>query len=257
MSDLLIRGYRPEDLPDVVKLYDSSRVECPFFLRNKDYFEFFLSYPGVREDSVFVAVSEKGIEGIAIIAVAQKSYAVGKVIELWASEAKVENALLQKTIEYCRNGDIDSVEVSPPAFLDSKSIFAGWLKINRGGAMMVKPLSLVPLLQALLDTTAQRKIGAGKGFLFVCGDETIEVKTGETGVTVAESAKSQQDLGEIVVRADSKSLLGVVFGLTNPYMAFLTGQIKIQGIRNIFRTMRMLRAIRIDQPWAVATADIR
>ncbi len=123
--------------------------------------------------------------------------------------------------------------------------------------MMAKPLSLVPLLQALFDTTTLRKIRAGKGFLLVCEDEIIEVKINETEANIAKRDKYWQDSDYIVVTASSKTLLEIVFGLTNPYIALLARRIKIQGIKNIFWVMKMFKAIRISQPWTVAIVDTR
>ncbi len=257
MSNLVIRSYRPEDLPGIVELYESTPPKAPFFLRNREYFDYFISFPSVRDDSIFIATGEKGIEGIAIIAIVQKGYTVGRIIELWASEVIVEDALVQKAIEYCCDNGIDAVEINSPTFLDTGNTFKSWVRTNPEGVLMVKLLSLVPLLQALFDTTTLKKIGAGKGFLFECEDEIVEVKIGENEVSVGEGDKSQQDLDNILIRVSSKSLLRIVFGLTNPYIAFLTRRINIQGAKNIFRVMRMLRAIRVGQPWTVAIVDRR
>ena len=257
MSNLVIRNYKPEDLLDVVKLYSSSQVKSPFFLRDKDYFDYFTSYPGVKEDSIFIAASERGVEGVAIIAVVQESYTLGKIIELWANEVASGDALLQRSVEYCRDNNIDAVEVSPPTFLDWGKTFDGWQRIDRREVMMVKPLSFAPLLQVLFDATALRKIGIGKGFLFVCDDEAIEVKISKTGVKIAESDKSWRDSDSIVVKVSSRNLLEMIFSRANRYIALLTGRIKMRGIKNIPRVMKMFRVIRISQPWTKGIADSR
>ena len=99
MSELTIRDYRPEDYPDVIKLYNSTDAGGPFLTRDGQYFNYFLSYPGVRQDSIFVAASEDGVEGVAIIAINQdERYAIGKIVELWASGTAVGSALVQKAV---------------------------------------------------------------------------------------------------------------------------------------------------------------
>ena len=257
MSNLVIRNYEPEDLPDVAKLYSSSQVKSPFFLRDKDYFDYFTSYPGVKEDRIFIAASERGVEGVAIIAIVQERYTLGKIIELWASEVATGDALVQKAVEYCRNNNIDGVEVKAPTFLDSGKTFANWQRIDQRGVMMIKLFSLVPLLQALFDTTALKKIGGGKGFLLVCDDETIDVKINKTEAKIVEGNESWQRSASIVVRFSSKTLLEIIFGSANQYIAFLSGRIKIKGIKNILRVMKMFKAIRISQPWTAAIVDTR
>ncbi|MBA7635598.1 hypothetical protein ES703_43202 [subsurface metagenome] len=257
MSNLVIRNYKPEDLPDVVNLYNISMAKAPSIFRDGNYFDYFTSHPSVKEDSIFIAASECGVEGVAVIAIIHKRYAIGRIIELWASETAAADALVQKAVEYCQNNNIDAVEVRCPTFLDLDKTFAGWQRINLREVMMAKSLSLVPLLQGLFDATTLRKIRAGKGFLFVCEDEIIEVKINETEANVVERDKYWQGSDYIVVRASSKTLLEVVFGLTSPYIALLTGRVKIRGIKNISRAMKMLKAIRISQPWTAEIGDSR
>jgi len=257
MYELAIRHYRPEDYSDVIKLYNSTGTGGPFLARDEQYFNYFLSHPGVRPDSIFVAASENGIEGLSIIAINQdERYTIGKIIELWASGTAVGSTLVQKAVEYCCDKGVDRLEVSPPAFLDSGKIFAGWQKISQRGVLMIKPLSLIPLLKALFDTIELRRIEAGKGFLFVCDDETIKVKISETRVNI-EGNESPWDGSDIMVRVSPQTLLELIFGSANPYIALLTGRIKIRPLRSTSRALKILRAIRITRPWSLAIVDSR
>jgi len=257
MYELVIRRYRPEDYSDVIKLYNSTGTGSPFLARDGQYFNYFLSHPGVRQDSIFVAASEDGVEGVSIIAINQdERYTIGKIIELWASGTVVGSALVQKAVEYCCDKGVDRLEVSPPAFLDSGKTFAGWQKISQRGVFMVKPLSLKPLLKALFDVTALKRIGPGKGFAFVCGNETIRVKITGTSVNI-EDNKSPWDGSHIMVRVSPQTLLELIFGSANPYIALLTGRIKIRPLRSTSRALEILRAIRISQAWSLAIVDSR
>lgn len=257
MYELAIRHYRPEDYSDVIKLYNSTGTGGPFFTRDEQYFNYFLSYPGVRQDSVFVAASEDGVEGVSIIAINQdERYTIGKIIELWASGTAVGSALVQKAVDYCCDKGIDRLEVSPPAFLDSGKTFAEWQKISQRGVFMIKPFSLKPLLEALFDVTTLKRIGAGRGFVFVCDDETIRVKMSETSVNI-EDNESPWDGSHIMVRVSPQTLLELIFGSANPYIALLTGRIKIRPLRSTSRALEILRAIRISQPWSLAIVDSR
>ncbi len=256
MSELAIRNYRPEDFVNVVELYSSTRTESPFFVRDGQYFNYFLSYPGVSQDSVFVAAND-GIEGVAIIAINQdEKYTVGRVIELWTGETAVGKALVQKAVEYCRAKNVDKLEISPPAFLDSSNIFTGWESVNQRETIMTGILSLRPLLEALFDTMVLGRIGSGRGFLFVCDDETVRVKINgtEANVVVAELPGGHSD---VMVRLSSQTLLQVIFADANPYIALLTGRIKIRPLRDIFRGLRMLRAIRVEEAWTAEIVDRR
>ena len=258
MPSLVVRNYKPQDLPDISRLYASSQPEAPFFLRDKDYFDYFTSHPGVREDSVFVAASEVGVEGVAIIAVVHEKYTLGRIIELWANGGAAGKALLERAVAYCRDNNIDAVELSSPALPDLGSLSADWWPIDRGGRLMAKPLSLVPLLRALVNTPSVSKIGMGRRFLFVCQSETIDMKITESGGSVTRGDPSRRGLENAAnVRLSPTTLLGVLSGSLSPYVAFLTRRIKIRGIRNAFLVMNLLKAMRIDHPWLVAIADAR
>lgn len=257
MYELLIRRYRPEDYSDVIKLYNSTGSDGPFFARDEQYFNYFLAHPGVRPDSVFVAASEDGVEGVSIIAINQdERYTIGKIIELWASGKAVGSALVQKAVDYCCDKGVDRLEISPPAFLDSDKTFAEWQKISQQGVLMIKPLSLKPLLAALFDVTTLQRIKPSKGLLFVCDDETIRVKISGTSVSI-EGNKSPRDGSYIMVKVSPQTLLELIFGSANPYVALLTGRIKIRPLRSTARALKILRAIRISQPWSLAIVDSR
>ncbi len=257
MSEVVIRDYRPEDYPKVVELYSSTCAEAPFFARDGQYLSYFLSYPGVRQDSVFVAASKYEVEGIAIIAINEEQrYTIGKIVELWASEVAVGNALVQKAVEYCCDKGADKLEASPPVFLDSTDTFAGWQNISRRAVVMAKPLSLRTLIEALFDTATLERIGAGKGFVFVCDDETIKVEMNGSKASI-KGKESRPNYIDIMIRASHQTLLEVIFNAVNPYMALLTGRIQICPLRSIFRGLKMLRTIRISQPWTVAIVDGR
>jgi len=177
---------------------------------------------------------------------------------LWAVKTAVAGELLQRATEYCQDNNIDLLKVSPPTFLDLDNIFSSWLRVDQTDALMAKPLSLAPLLQATLGVAGDKIENVGKSFLFLDDDEAIEFKIDEAGVKVTSIDRSTAaPMNSIVVRLSSGNLIKIIFGIANPYISFLTGQIKIQGIRNITRALKLLQIIRMNQPWTVAIADDR
>ena len=257
MSELTIRNYYPEDYPDVIKLYNATGANGPFMERDGQYFNYFLSYPGVRQDSTFVAVSEDGVEGVAITAINQdERYTTGRIIELWAGEVAVGSALVQKAIEYCVVQGADKLEVSPPAFLDTRNIFAGWQKTSQREVLMVKLLSPKPLLEAILDEVTLNKIGAGREFVFICDNEIIRPETIKTRAKI-KGGESQPDSSNITVSASPQTWLEIIFNSTSPGMALLTRRIKIRPLKSLCRVLKILRATRISRDWSLAIVDRR
>ena len=87
-------------------------------------------------------------------------------------------------------------------------------------------------------------------------DEMIEVKITEAEVSIIERDKSWEDSDStILIRVSSKTLLQMIFGLANPYIALLAGRVKIRGMKNILRVMKMLQTIRVRQPWTEGMVD--
>ncbi len=257
MSKLTIRNYRPEDYSDVIKLYDATDAGGPFLARDGQYFNYFLSYPGVRQDSTFVAVSEDGVEGVAIIAINQdRRYTTGKIIELWASEAAIGNALVQKAVEYCDDQSADKLEVCPPAFLDTGNTFAGWQKTSQREVLMAKLLSPKLLLEAIFDDTTMSRIGSGKEFVFVCENEIIKPETSKIKAET-KGGESQPNRSNITVSASPQTWLEIIFNSTSPGTALLTRRIKIRPLKSLCRALKMLLATRISRDWSLAIVDRR
>ena len=255
MPDLIVRNYTEEDIPSIVGLYNSSRVGSPHFVRDESYFKHFTNYPGVSPQSIFVAARGDSILGVLIASVSERDgYKEGKAIEVWAEEDTIVEALLQRAVHYCENESIDMLYVRLPARLAQSQAFAEWTNIGQEGVTMVKALDPLPLLRALYNGRV-RNLCQGKNFLFVLDDKAIEMKPYQDSVDVAEANTESLTDGYIKVTMSSRTFLEVVFGLISPYLAYLTGRIKIQGIRNTFTVLKLLRAIRVDIPWSIALVD--
>jgi hypothetical protein len=258
MPEVVVRKLKPQDRRGISRLYASSQPDAPFFRRDEDYFDYFSTHPDVREDSIFVAASQNGIEGVAIMAVVCEKYALGRIIELRAGGAAAGKALLTRAVDYCRDNHIDAVELSSPVLTDMANLPAGWWPIDRGGRLMAKPLSLAPLLRALAGTPAVGEIGIGRRFLFLCREEAISLRITESGSSVTRRNPSRPGpKNAVTVRLSPATLLGVLSGSLSPYLALVTGRIKVRGIRNTFLVMKLFKAIRINRPWLVAMADAR
>lgn len=255
MLDLIVRNYTEEDISSIVGLYNSSLVASPHFVRDESYFRHFTRYPGVSPQSIFVAARGDSILGVLIISVSNKDeYKEGKVIEVKAEEDTVVEALLRRAVHYCKNESIDMLSVRLPAKLAQSQALTEWMNIGQEGVTMVRSLDPLPLLQALCHGKV-RDLCRGKGILFVLDDKAIKMKPYQDSLNIAEADKEKVTDRDIIVAMSSKTFLEVVFGLTSPYLAYLTGRIKIQGMRNTFRVLKLLRAIRIDIPWSVALVD--
>lgn len=256
MSDLIVRNYKEEDLAAVLRLYDSTSSLSPFFERNADYFKHFLSYPGVDYGSVFVAEGEKGIEGVEVLSIVGKEGVTeGHVIEAWAGELNIMKVLLKEAVCYCAHKGVNILFVAPPMHLFGDKAFDDWFKLPQKAVMMAKLSLAFPLLQALLTCNADivKKSCAGS-FVFIIDGQSVRVKISQDAINITLDDDKQQNPG-IELKMSLKTLAENAFGLTNPYIAWLTGRVKIKGLKYAFQALKLLQATRIDAPWTVGLAD--
>lgn len=254
-SDLIVRNYKQEDLPCLIELYDEASDRSPHFPRDKNFLEYFMHYPGVDYDSIFVAVESKKIVGLAIISVTveEENLRQGRIVELQAKDALSIGALIQAAEQYCHSKDVDVIVAAPPPFAEIDKVFHDWQRFETG-AMMGRLLTVMPFLQALLDTDKVKKSYAGKSIIFHIDSETIKVEITPGSVEATED-NAHLDQAAITVAMPANVLLELALGTANPYVAYLTRRLRVRGIRNAAIILKLLRMVRLPKPWPIGLID--
>ena len=249
-----MRNYKEDDVEGIINLYNSNPMKGPSFIRNESFLRYFIRYPGVLQDGIFIAQKDGEIEGIAIVSISDKEdLREGKIIELRAKNASIIDLLLQKVLQYCRDKGADMVSVRPLTQEGTDKIFDGWIKVAPA-IMMAKPLSILPILKPLLDIDLVKKAYVGKSLVFSLDEEIIRVEITAEAVQISELDRTPQN-SAIQVTMSSKTALEIIFSWTNPYIAYLARKIKIRGLQNTLGVLRLLYSIRIKSPWHVAIVD--
>ena len=237
----------------IINLYNSSLPNGPSFVRNADFLRHLMHYPGTQ-DAIFVAEKGSEIEGIAIVSISNKEELIeGNIIELRAKNASTIDLLIQKTLQCCCARGVDIVSVRPLMDKDTAKIFDGWIKVDFG-VMMAKPLYILPILEALLNTDLVKKHYTQKSLVFNLDEEIIRLEVSANGVQIGELGRPLEN-SAIQVTMSSKTFLDIIFAWANPYIAYLAGRIRIRGLKNALVVLRLLYSIRIESPWYVALAD--
>ena len=253
-SKVHIRNCTEGDLPKILGLYKSTLSKSPCFARDESLLRYFTHYPGVSGDSIFVAVENEGIVGLAIASITSDGdLRQGSIIELQATDTSCLDSLVQAAFNYCAGKDVDIMVAVPPVHLDKGKVFTGWLEFKRT-VMMCKPLSILPLLQVLVDTEKMRKSYAGKELLFMVDSEIIRIRVSADRAEAVQVNTACSKLGILLVMS-SKTLLEIAFGVVNPYTAYVTRRVRIQRLRDAPKVMKLLRILRLDMPWSVALVD--
>lgn len=253
MHNTTIRAYNENnDLKEVINLYNSIDT---FFSRDMKFFRHFINFPGVHKDGIFVAMRNGVVDGIAIVSIDEKEEVIeGKIIELLAKSILSMDMLIQRVEEYCCNKGADIIFLRPigdSGIIDQ--VLNGWIK-DDAGVIMAKPLSILPILQILLDIDLVKRFYAGKSILFVFSDETIKVRVTHESLYITHPIAEITN-SDVLVKMNPKIFLEITFGLTNPYLAYLTGKVRIRGVKNIFEILKLLNYLKINARHSIAVVD--
>lgn len=252
-SDLILRTNRQEDFSSLLELYNSAREEAPHFVRDSRLLEYFMKYKGA-EDGIFVATEQEKFVGLAIVSLTEEpDFRHGEIVELQAKDTATMESLLQSAEKYCRDKAVDLVTVVPPLISGADNILKGWLKFETG-AMMCQSLNLQALLKALLDREELRSTFAGKRFLFRIGNEEIIAKIYSDSVEIAVS-KEAPHKSTIVLSMSKHVFLELTLKGFSPYQALITGKIRVKKPKDVPAVLKMLRIIKVKQPWSLMLVD--
>lgn len=242
-----VRDYSEADFEGVCSLYKSARPNFPFLHRDGAFFRYFVSYPGVGDDGVFVAHAAGQIAGVAIISLSEEpDLKIGRIVELWASSEQAVEALTQRALEYCREKSVDIVLVRLPSQSGICRPLRNWTEL-KWTSLLGKPLSIQPILSALVNSkTLGNLAGVGEITLRI-GDEVMKLTASGCAVAVTPLAcLTGRPTAQVEMPAGV--FLEMVFGQTNPYVAWARGRLKVRGVGNAWRILKILNRIRVGPP---------
>jgi hypothetical protein len=253
LSDLTVRNFRKEDLPFLRELYENLSTRSFHFSRDETFLKYFMDYPGV-EDGVFVVQAADEITGFAIVSVTEEmGLRQGNILELQVKDASSMRALIREALAHCKNRDVDTVVVVPPPLEDADRILEDWIKFETG-VMMTRTLSASSVLQALFSNAEIRKSCVKKRIVFHVGDEIVEVKA-TPNLPEIKHLDSEPKEADVLVSMSPQTLLKIIFCRGNPYLAYLTGKVRIRAVRNTLCILRLLNKMKFALPFHVSLVD--
>lgn len=192
--------------------------------------------PGVHKDSVFVASADDEITGFAVLSITTEIGGLrqGNLLEFQAKNIPSVQVLIQATLNYCNDKDVDMIVVGSPALSHADEALKDWLKLDVG-VMMVKTLSHSALLHALLSNDKIRDLCESRRIVFQIGKETVEVG----------GVENEYEEEAIEVTMSPQTFLRIILGQVNSYVAYLTKRVRIQGVWNILPVLKLMRMMRL------------
>jgi hypothetical protein len=254
LSDSTVRNFRQGDLPFLKRLYKNVSTKSFHFVRDESFLRYFMDYPGVDKQGIFVVQGTNEITGFAIVSVTEEmGLRQGKILELQVNDAFSMRALIRVALDYCKHRDVDTVMVVPPLLEEPNEILKDWIKFETG-VMMTRILSVPSVLKALLSSEEIRNSYAKLRIVFHVGDEIVEAKITPELVEV-NPLDSEPEEADLLVRLSFQTLLKIVFHRANPYLGYLTGRIRVRVMRNTLRLLKLLNMMRLTTPLHVSLLD--
>ncbi len=110
------------------------------------------------------------------------------------------------------------------------------------------------MLQALFSNEKLRNCYANERIVFHVGDEIVEVKVTPRLVEVNHLDNEPKE-ADMLVSLSPQTLLKIVFCRANPYLAYLTGRVRVRVMRNILRILKLLGRMKLAIPLHVTLVD--
>ncbi len=213
-----------------------------------------MDYPGVDEESIFIAQTKDEITGFAVVSIIEEAgLRQGKILEMQVKDASTMSALTHEALGYCKSKNVDTVIVVPPPLEAADEILKDWVKFETG-VMMTKTLSVSSLIQALFSGAEIRNSCVNRRIVFHVGDDIVEVKVNPNLVEVS-TLNREPEKTDMLVSLSSQTLLKIVFCSANPYLAYLTRKVKVRAMRNTLPILKLLDMMKITVPLHVSLVD--
>lgn len=236
LSEYLIRIYNQADLEGVIDLY--RRSNGLFFKRDKIYIKYFLSHPDISPDGILILDDKGVIKGISFIGINNvENVFNGSILELMGYNELCSNILLKESIDYCIRKNVDIIYYDFISNYRDVSL-SNWIKLNKG-VMMLKPLTVKPLLEKVINEPFVKNKIKNKTILFMFESETLSINFSTSGDIELTNADRQLH-SKLVIKLDSKIFLEILLGRLNPLVAYLNGDVHINGLKNSVTMLKIL-----------------
>lgn len=251
---LQIRKYEESDLESVMKLYERTMSEYAHLPLDEKFIKYFMEYFGVYEDGILTVEKAGEVVGFEIISIlSQMNIKVGNIITFLAKDIHSAELLLESAENYCIAQDVDLIMAAPPPHLTATFDIKRWDRFVPS-VLIAKGITLVPLLEAILSRRKDlKRVFGGRTILLSLEDETIQISIKQDELEVKEIDQETKNHSKLVT--DKKTLLNIIFGQTNPFVAYLRGKLAIKNRKDVIMILRFLREMKFKDSIFTSLAD--
>jgi hypothetical protein len=244
-----VRNIKPEDTQKIQLLLKRALGNDIHFVRDVSFTEYFMRFPGVSKDSIFVAETNSEVVGFCVLSVVDEMNAkIAVALELQCLDSQSFSALVRTIMTFCSYKNLDAVIVPPPPPLANLRLLGDWLRVETG-VMMVRPVSFSTLIRILLD--GKRELFEGKKIVLEVDREEITINS------LIRGDKSHGTLGkrETRISMSSITLVKIIFDQASPLACLLKRKIKVNGISGARLALEILNTLRLENAVYVSPGD--
>lgn len=249
-----IRKYKESDLESVMKLYERTMSEYAHLPLDEKFIKYFMEYFGVYEDGILTVERTGEVVGFEIISIlSQMNIKVGNIITFLANDIHSAELLLESAENYCIAQHVDLIIAAPPPHLTTTFDIKEWNRFVPS-VLIAKGIALVPLLEAILSRREDlKRVFGGRTVLLSLEDETIQISIRQDELEVKEIDQETKNHSTLIT--DKKTLLNIIFGQTNPFVAYLRGKLSIRNRKDVIMILRFLRKMKFKDSIFTSLAD--
>ena len=251
---LQIRKYEESDLKSVMKLYERMMSKYVHLTLSENFFKYFMEYPGVYEDGILTVERTGEVVGFEIISIlSQMNIKVGNIITFLANDIHSAELLLESAENYCIAQDVDLIMAAPSPHLATTFDIKEWNRFVPS-VLIAKGMTLVPLLEAILSRREDlKRVFGGRTIQLSLEDENIQISIKQDELEVKEIDQETKNHSKLVT--DKKTLLNIIFGQTNPFVAYLRGKLSIRNRKDVLMILRFLRKLKFKDSIFTSLGD--
>ena len=249
-----IRKYKESDLKSVTKLYENMMSEYVHLPLDEKFIKYFMEYPGVYEDGILTAERAGEVVGFEIISIlSQMNIKVGNILTFLANDIHSAELLLESAENYCIVQDVDLMMAAPLPHLTATFDIKEWNRFVPS-VLIAKGITLVPLLEAILSRRKDlKRVFGSRTVLLSLEDETIQISIKQDELEVKEIDQETKNPSKLVT--DKETLLNIIFGQTNPFVAYLRGKLLIRNRKDVIMILRFLRKMKFKDSIFTSLGD--
>ena len=257
---LSVRLMMTSDLPKLIGLFERAYVGYAGFAERSvaDFHWRYLDRPDIGKEGVIVV---EGVEHrlIGYVVVGTSGTIWEFAIDLDAERQKVATILIAEAERFLMESGVDEIVLHAP--VDDLDMAAALQMAGYGGGLPIQQyLSFIDIPRVVEHILVKHRDvlpgGLGTMEFVIRNPRAWHPERFSPPMSDETSASTQRRLPSIVIDASVEALVGVMVGSESPSRAVASGRVRITPLSKTATGLKILRALRLRDPFFFTAADV-